>query len=64
MIFLGTEMKKIMFQNTTLSTRIVHIIDKAMFGKSNLMVHMIDDPEFETIEMKAHILNKGTSIYL
>lgn len=58
MIVLGREMKKIMSRNTTLSTRIVQIIDKAMFGKSNLMVHMIDDPESETIEMKAHILNK------
>jgi len=52
MIVLGREMKLIINQNEQLHRRVLDIIDRAIKGESNLMNHMIEDSENETLLMK------------
>lgn len=56
MIVLGREIKKIMASNQQLKLRITKILDKAIRQENSIAVHMIDDVETETLEMKIDIL--------
>ncbi|MCD4693034.1 MAG: hypothetical protein K8R79_08980 [Calditrichales bacterium] len=53
---LGMEIKKIINTNRKLKKRILHILDKAINQHSKLIIHMIENSEKETIEMKSQIL--------
>lgn len=56
MIVLGREIHKIVAKNQRLQSRIIQIIDNAIHQENSITVHMIDDVETETIEMKINIL--------
>lgn len=56
MIVLGREMSKVIAANAALRDRIRSIIDTALEGRSQFLVHMIDDVEQETLEMKSKCL--------
>lgn len=56
LIVLGRLMKKIMASNAALTQRIIHIIDGALNGDSDIVEHMIVDRMTETLDDKAAIL--------
>ncbi len=56
MIVLGREMSKVITINAALRDRICSIIDTALEERSQFLVHMIDDAEQETLEMKSRCL--------
>ncbi|WP_264790201.1 hypothetical protein [Aureispira anguillae] len=53
---LGYEISKIIIKSSELTTRIIHILNKAIELKSDLAQQMIQDTENETVEQKTTIL--------
>lgn len=65
-VVLGYEIGKIIYQNKTLKTRLLNILQKAIQQKSDLARQMILDPEQETIATICHfleLLRKGITQY-
>ncbi len=58
LIVLGREIKRIIAANLQLKERIVKILDMALQRESNLLEQMINDPQSETLTMKANFLQK------
>ncbi len=56
LIVLGRMMKKIIEKNKELTTRIIHIIDKALAYESDILEYMIIDRMTETLDEKATFL--------
>jgi Trp operon repressor len=51
-------MQKLVYTNEELRNRLIHIMDKAISEKSDLLTLMIQNAEKETVEDKRHILER------
>ncbi len=51
-------MQKLVYTNEQLRNRLIHIMDKAISEKSDLLTLMIQNTEKETVEDKRHILER------
>ncbi|MCH8905236.1 MAG: hypothetical protein IIA45_15155 [Bacteroidetes bacterium] len=56
MVVLGREIKKIIEGNSKLKSRVLNILDKAINQDSNLLIHMIENPDTETLDLKEKVL--------